>query len=197
MFTAHVKSVSASWKIVSAAGCSQDVTLQVISDRYLIVDTSRHTIISETLGRPYLHVIIDQWGVPSCETQTISTITDSLSATQFTRAGISSATLDVDQVILSDPSMGKYILNAHLRWTGVGLMGTTTERERFCDEGACFLVATVDQNRNATMTGTVTATVTPPAGSTYTDDYSPSAGTQVNAWLANTNGISIIQSPAP
>jgi hypothetical protein len=185
VFSGRTLNSSASWNIVSAAGCRQSVTFQVLSYRFLVVDTSSHSVIKETVSNPYVDVIIDQFDGPGCEQVTISNLIENLSAAQFTRNGVSSATLNVDQIVLSDPLLGKYVIDAHLRWTGVGTPVTTPTRDRFCEGELCVWGTSVNQSRNATVTGTVTATVTPLFGSTFTADYSPSAGTQLTAWLEN------------
>jgi hypothetical protein len=192
VFTGRGPTTQASWDIVSAAGCLQNVTFSVNSSRFLIVDTSSRSVIKET-SSPSLTVIINQWDGPGCEQVTISDLIDNLSAAQFTRTGVQSATLNVEQIVLSDPLIGKYVIDAHLHWTGVGPTVATPTRDRFCDGESCVFSNGVDQNRNATVTGTVTATVKPLFGSTFTADYSPSAGTQLTARLENTVSTNRVQ----
>jgi hypothetical protein len=186
-------STQAFWDIVSSAGCHQQVALTVTSYRFLVVDTSSHSVIQETSGNPYMIARIQQLDSPGCWGWIISDMIDNLSTAQFTRNGVSSATLNVDHIVLSDPDSGKYVIDAHLRWTGVGTPVTTPTRERFCEGELCFWGTGIDQNRNATVTGTVTATVTPPVGSTFTANYSPSAGTQLTAQLENSSFANIVQ----
>jgi hypothetical protein len=193
VFSSRILNSSASWNIVSAAGCLQNVSLQVGSYRFLVVDTPSHSVIQETSGNPYLIARIEQLDSPGCWGWTISNIIDNLSTVQFTRNGVSSATLNVDHIVLSDPDSGVYTIDAHLHLTGVAPPVTTTVRGRFCDGEACVWATGLDQNRNATVTGTVTATVRPLFGSTFTADYSPSAGTQLTAWLENTTFNSHVQ----
>ncbi len=193
VFSARTVDSSASWDIVSAAGCLQNVSLQVSSYRFLVVDTSSHSVIQETSGNPYVIARINQLDSPGCWGWTISDIIDNLSTAQFTRNGVSSATLNVDHIVLSDPDSGTYVIDAHIRWTGIGSPATMTVRDRFCEGEACFWGTSTVQNRNATVTGTVTARVKPLFGSTFTADYSPSAGTQLTAWLANAVGTNHVQ----
>lgn len=190
--TGRGPTTQASWDIVSASGCLQKVTFSVGSFRFLVVDTLSRSVIRETFSSS-LQVIVDQLGGPGCELVTLSTLIDNLSAAQFTRTGVQSATLNVEQIVLSDPLIGTYVIDAHLRWTGVGPTVATTVRDRFCDGEACFLAAGVIQNRNATVTGTVTATVKPLFGSKFTANYSPSAGTQLTGRLENSNAANIVQ----
>lgn len=182
-YSARVMDLSASWSLVSAAGCRQDIYVYVSSYRFLLVQMPSHSIIRESSRSPYLDVIVNQWDSPGCEGVTISNLIDNLSTAQFTRNGVSSATVNVDQIVLSDPLIGKYVIDVHLHWTGVGSPVTTTVRDRFCEEEVCVWGKSVVQNRNATVTGTVTATVHPLFGSIYTANYSPSVGTQLTANL--------------
>lgn len=197
VFVGTGPSTQASWQIVTDAGCTQQVTFTVSSSRFLTVDTATRTVQKDTFD-PGLVVSITQFDSPGCESFTISDFVD-VTSSQFRRNGVSSARLDVEDVVLSDPLAGTYVIDAHLRWTGTGRVTVTPSHDRFCDPeaGLCILTAGATQSRAANVTGTVTATIDPPFGPVTVEDYSPSAGTNVVGRLEHFTAVNVTTVSAP
>jgi hypothetical protein len=196
VFVGRGPTTQASWEVVSPQGCTQIITFSVSSARFLTVDTATRTVVRERF-EPSLTTIVEQQESAGCSPLTVSTLTE-LSPAQFQRNGLASARLDVDDIVLSDPDLGTIVLDANLRWTGMGRVTTTPTRERFCDDsGICTVIVGVAQQRAAHLSGDVDATVTTTEGGVSVEDYSPSASENVSASLERFVTVSVTRSPAP
>jgi hypothetical protein len=195
VFTSRGPTTQASYDIVTDAGCSQTLTFSVNSGRTLTVDHATDTVAKETF-EPALQVILQQQEGPGCEAVTASTLVEPGEFT-FSRQGADAATLTFDDAVVSDPLLGTITLAGTLQFDGTGPTTSTKSQDRFCDpeSGVCFIAAGVNRRRAANVTGNVSATVDPLFGEPYTDDYSPSAGTNVFGVLESSTFNSVTRSP--